>query len=169
MDVWCSVHACRAAFKALAYKKYQQVPLYLEWAPKDIWDTPPPAAPLANKAVAAAAAAAPKAAAANGAAAGQQQQAGGKGDGVAAAAAAAEDEDGDQAPTVSIYVKNLNFNTSDASLKNHFDKVVSAAGGQIHSAKVSWTAGYNLKYCLALEALSLLQLGRWQKFPVLPS
>ena len=51
------------------------------------------------------------------------------------------EEDGDQVSTVSIYVKNLNFNTSDTSLKNHFDKVVSAAGGQIHSAKVGLDAG----------------------------
>lgn len=131
-----SCAAPRAAFKALAYKKYQQVPLYLEWAPKDIWDTPPPAAPLTSKAPAAAAAA-PKAAA-NGTAvaAGTAQQMPAEAAAAAAAAGGEEEEDGDQVSTVSIYVKNLNFNTSDKSLKNHFDKVVSAAGGQIHSAKV---------------------------------
>jgi multiple RNA-binding domain-containing protein 1 len=106
--------------------------LYLEWAPKDIWDSPAPAAPAPGKA---AAAAGPKPAAAANGVDDSQQQAPGKADG-AAAAAAADDDDGDQAPTVSIYVKNLNFATSDASLKNHFDKVVSAAGGQVHSAKV---------------------------------
>lgn len=125
----------RAAFKALAYKKYQQVPLYLEWAPKDIWDTPPPAAPLASKAAPAAKAAAANGTAEGAAAGGRPQQAAGE----AAAAAgmgAEEEEDGEQVSTVSIYVKNLNFSTSDKSLKHHFDKVVSAAGGQIHSAKV---------------------------------
>lgn len=125
-------HACcRAAFKALAYKKYQQVPLYLEWAPKDIWDTPPPAAAAAVKPAAAAASAA-KAAAASAAAAGGEAAAGK----AEAVAAGGDDEDGDQAPTVSIYVKNLSFGTTDASLKAHFDKAVSSCGGQIHSAKV---------------------------------
>jgi multiple RNA-binding domain-containing protein 1 len=124
---------CRAAFKALAYKKYQQVPLYLEWAPKDIWDTPPPAAAAAVK-PAAAAVAAKAAAAASAAAAAGGEAAAGKAE--AAAAAGGDDEEGDQAPTVSIYVKNLNFGTTDASLKAHFDKAVSSCGGQIHSAKV---------------------------------
>ena len=31
----------RRAFKALAYKRYQHVPLYLEWAPKGIFSSPP--------------------------------------------------------------------------------------------------------------------------------
>ena len=37
-------HPCRA-FKALAFKRYQHVPIYLEWAPKDIFrpDAPKPA------------------------------------------------------------------------------------------------------------------------------
>ena len=37
-------HSCRA-FKALAFKRYQHVPVYLEWAPKDIFrpDAPKPA------------------------------------------------------------------------------------------------------------------------------
>jgi multiple RNA-binding domain-containing protein 1 len=137
---------CSAAFKALAYKKYQRVPLYLEWAPKDIWDTPPPAAAAAavKPATAAAAASAAKASAAASAAAGGEAAAG-KGEAAAAAAAAVaaaaagDEEEGDQAPTVSIYVKNLNFGTTDASLKAHFDKAVSSCGGQIHSAKVRLT------------------------------
>lgn len=131
--VWVS---CRAAFKALAYKKYQQVPLYLEWAPKDIWDTPPPAAPLTSKPAPAAAAAAAASDTAGEAARGQQPAKGAAAAAAAAAAAGDEEEDGEAEPTVSIYVKNLNFSTSDKSLKHHFDKAVSAAGGQIHSAKV---------------------------------
>ncbi len=30
------------------YKKFLHVPLYLEWAPKDVFTTPAPAAPLAR-------------------------------------------------------------------------------------------------------------------------
>lgn len=123
---------CRSAFKSLAYKKYQQVALYLEWAPKDIWDTPPSAAAAAKPTAAAAAAAAPVSSKAP--------------DQAAAAAAAADDEEDDQSgrPVGWIYVKNVNFSTTDAALKKHFDKAVSAAGGVIHSAKVSqWFLSVN--------------------------
>lgn len=131
---------CRSAFKALAYKKYQQVPVYLEWAPADIWDTPPPApAPATPNA---AAGNTSSAATASGAERGTtlpptSKQAVQQGGAAAAAAAADGDGDGDQvAPVVSIYVKNLNFATTDASLRAHFNKAVVAAGGQLHSAKV---------------------------------
>jgi multiple RNA-binding domain-containing protein 1 len=132
---WCH-HACRSAFKALAYKKYQQVPLYLEWAPRDIWDTPAPAAAAA--AAAASTAAATRAAAAA-PAEGQQAAAG---TAPAATEAAEEDaeDDGQDAAVACIYVKNLNFATGDAALRKHFDKAVSAAGGSIHSAKVRQTS-----------------------------
>ena len=47
----------RRAFKALAYKRYQHVPLYLEWAPKGIFSSPPaPRAAAAGKGAAVAAA-----------------------------------------------------------------------------------------------------------------
>lgn len=123
---------CRSAFKALAYKKYQQVPLYLEWAPADIWDTPAPAPATPN------AAAGTSAAAASGAEGGTTLPPTGKQAVQQAAAADGDgDGDGDQATAVvSIYVKNLNFSTTDASLRAHFNKAVVAAGGKIHSAKV---------------------------------
>jgi hypothetical protein len=135
---------CRSAFKALAYKKYQQVPLYLEWAPKDIWDTPAPAAAAAATAKPAAKpAAAPavdsKAAAGSAAADPAAGDAAAASNPAAAAAAAGDEgdeEDGTAAPVACIYVKNLNFATGDAALRKHFDKAVSAAGGSIHSAKV---------------------------------
>lgn len=122
----------KSAFKSLAYKKYQQVPLYLEWAPKDIWDSPPPAA-------AAAAAAKPKIAAAA-TAAGDSSPAAAAADksskDTPAAAAEGIEDEGQERSVGWIYVKNVNFSTSDAALKKHFDKAVSAAGGVIHSAKV---------------------------------
>eukprot|EP00775_Hariotina_reticulata_P011800 gene11800-11945_t len=43
------------------------------------------------------------------------------------------------------YQHNLNFNTTDAALRKHFDKAVSAAGGQIHSAKVARRKGADEK------------------------
>jgi hypothetical protein len=41
--------------QALAFKSYHHVPLYLEWAPRDIFNTPPPAQPSTQPAAAAAA------------------------------------------------------------------------------------------------------------------
>lgn len=117
-------HMCRAAFKALAYKKYQQVPLYLEWAPVGIWDTPPPAAPAATSP------SSPRPPA------GVKVHSKPLNDAAAAAQCLEDADDTEQGPVVSIYVKNLNFATTDASLKSHFDSAISAAGGQIHSAKV---------------------------------
>ncbi|KAG2451283.1 hypothetical protein HYH02_003889 [Chlamydomonas schloesseri] len=131
----------RSAFRSLAYKKYHHVPLYLEWAPADVFSGPPPA-----KAPAAAAAdkKAGGGAAASGAAAAKP--------GAAAPAAAdvhpSDQADGDAegdaaAPAVvgTIYVKNLAFATTDAALKKHFDKAVSAAGGSLHSALVARKQG----------------------------
>lgn len=118
---------CRSAFRGLAYKKYQHVPLYLEWAPKDIWEGDPAAAAAAaakRKAATSQLPQAPAAAAATG----------------TAAEAGVEAEDGEQGSAEQlnscIYVKNLNFGTTDAAFKKHFDKAVSAAGGTIHAAKV---------------------------------
>lgn len=96
------------AFKALAYKRYQHVPIYLEWAPANIFraDAPKAGGPLtrlAPNAPAAQLASAPAAADIGGNAAEN---------GAAAAAAvlpAVEDND-----TSTIYVKNLAFATGDS-------------------------------------------------------
>eukprot|EP00798_Chlamydomonas_sp_ICE-L_P010822 gene10822-16908_t len=134
----------RSAFKALAYKKFQHVPLYLEWAPKDIFSTPTPVeaihvkakAPAASeKAVARAAVAA--VAVARAAAAsndGDAQQA-------TTSAAADDAEDDGDGDSTTIFVKNLAFATTDAGLKKHFDKVMSSVGGSLHSARVAWKKG----------------------------
>ncbi|KAI8464255.1 MAG: hypothetical protein J3K34DRAFT_380531 [Monoraphidium minutum] len=124
----------RSAFKALAYKKYRHVPLYLEWAPRDVWGRPPPAAAPA----AAAAAAKPAAAAA---AQEQGQQQGGAATAAAAAEEGGDDGDGGGGPTGSIYVKNLNFTTTDAALAKHFDRAASAAGSRVVSARVARRPG----------------------------
>ncbi|GFR48899.1 hypothetical protein Agub_g10847 [Astrephomene gubernaculifera] len=128
----------RAAFRSLAYKKYHHVPIYMEWAPADVFSAPPPAQPAGKQlqqqpggatAATAAAGKAPKAAAAAAAAAGD----------AAADAAAAADGGGAVNPTTvgTIYVKNLAFATTDAAFRKHFDSAVSAVGGCLHSAVVA--------------------------------
>ncbi|EFJ46013.1 hypothetical protein VOLCADRAFT_63158, partial [Volvox carteri f. nagariensis] len=104
----------RAAFKSLAYKKYHHVPLYLEWAPADVFVLPsaPPCPPDAKAATE-----------------------------IEEAVTAAADDDGDAAanPAVlgTIYVKNLAFSTGDTPLRKHFEAAVAAAGGSLHSALVA--------------------------------
>lgn len=129
--------------QTLAYKKYQHVPLYLEWAPKDIFSTPPPSktveAPSSSKlplkkdgssSLKASAAKQDK---------GPGAQSGSKG----GADGTERDEDGEgtaaaatTGATASIYVKNVAFSTGDAAFKKHFDRAVSSVGGTMRSAKV---------------------------------
>lgn len=102
----------RAAQKGLAYRSYKHTPLYLEWAPLNAVDRKK-AASAANKASTAASAGAAKTAAAKTATAG---------------AAGAGEEDGDQQQYSSLFIKNLNFSTSEAGLRDHLAFLGAAEG-----------------------------------------
>lgn len=121
----------RRAFKALAYKRYQHVPLYLEWAPKGIFSSPPPPRPTGTSA--AAAAAQPSAVAATAPAAPAKGKAGKAKPGAAAPEAelltGLAEAQAEEAESSSIFVKNLAWATGEAALRTHFDAAVSAAGG----------------------------------------
>ncbi|KAF3447845.1 hypothetical protein FNV43_RR08551 [Rhamnella rubrinervis] len=107
----------RAAFKGLAYKRYKDAPLYLEWAPADILSQS--STSEGNEK--------------NGAIIGEhdvkrailEQQVGGISD---------VDVDPDRVESRSLYVKNLNFKTSDESLKKHFSEHMKE--GNILSVKI---------------------------------
>ncbi|KAI3455775.1 hypothetical protein Pfo_012438 [Paulownia fortunei] len=101
----------RAAFKGLAYKRYKDAPLYLEWAPGNILSQT--SADGGNKVV-------------------------GELD-VKRALLEQEDTtdadaDPDRIESRSLYVKNLNFRTSDESVKRHFAELMK--GGKILSVRV---------------------------------
>lgn len=113
----------RRAFKALAYKRYQHVPLYLEWAPKGVFSSPPPPRPAPGAAPTAAAAAAGKAAGV-GKAAGAGKEGAAAGELLTGLAEAQADD----VESSSIFVKNLAWGTGEVALKAHFDAAVSAAG-----------------------------------------
>jgi multiple RNA-binding domain-containing protein 1 len=120
----------RAAFAGLAYKRYQHVPLYVEWAAAAL--LPPPAARSQPGAAAAAAAKrAPVSAA---------EAALGKAAGAAAGGAGAEEdaEDGDAACT--LYVKNLAFATDDAALRRHFE-AAPVLRGHVRAVRVARKPG----------------------------
>ncbi|CAN1150822.1 Multiple RNA-binding domain-containing protein 1 [Linum perenne] len=108
----------RAAFRGLAYKRYKDAPLYLEWAPADILS------PSATS----------------------------KGDYTNNTAVDEDDVkrtileqtiqgtsetdiDPDRTESRSLYVKNLNFKTSDDSLKQHFSKLMKE--GKVLSARIT--------------------------------
>ncbi|KAL5539196.1 hypothetical protein UlMin_045233 [Ulmus minor] len=107
----------RAAFKKLALKRYKDAPLYLEWAPANI--LLPSSTPEGNEK--------------NDDAVGEQdakrvileQQVEGILD---------DDIDPDRVESRSLFVKNLNFKTSDENLKQHFTEHMKK--GTITSARV---------------------------------
>ena len=88
----------RKAFSTLAYRKYKHVPLYLEWAPRGVLE--------GRKET-------------------KSSSSDDKKNGATAAAAAAAAA-GEQAPTQAVYIKNINFETTQEALANH----VSALGFQ---------------------------------------
>ncbi|KAK8618630.1 hypothetical protein V6N13_132616 [Hibiscus sabdariffa] len=107
----------RAAFKGLAYKRYKDAPLYLEWAPDNVL----------NKSSAS------EGEKKNDAAVGEhdvkreilEQHVEGISD---------ADIDPDRIESRSLFVKNLNFKTTEETLKNHFTELVKE--GKIKSIRV---------------------------------
>ncbi|XP_042026020.1 multiple RNA-binding domain-containing protein 1-like [Salvia splendens] len=103
----------RAAFKGLAYKRYKDGPLYLEWAPGNILSQT--SAVDDDKAV-------------------------GELDAKKVVLKhqiediAEEDADPDRIESRSLYVKNLNFKTSEESVKKHFAEYMK--GGKILSVRI---------------------------------
>ncbi|XWS12276.1 hypothetical protein CRYUN_Cryun37aG0075600 [Craigia yunnanensis] len=107
----------RAAYKGLAYKRYKDAPLYLEWAPDNVLNKS--STSEGDKK--------------NNAAVGEhdvkrailEQHVEGISD---------ADIDPDRIESRSLFVKNLNFKTSEESLRNHFVELVKE--GQIQSIRV---------------------------------
>ncbi|KAI4297016.1 hypothetical protein L6164_036928 [Bauhinia variegata] len=106
----------RAAFRGLAYKRYKDAPLYLEWAPSNVLSQSSTSKDNEmNSAVGA-----------NDVKRLILEQ---NVEGISDA-----DIDPDRVEARSLFVKNLNFKTSDESLKQHFGKHIK--DGRILSAKV---------------------------------
>ena len=118
--------------QTLAYKKYQHVPLYIEWAPQGIFSTPPPSKEQQQQQQASRSKTAKAAVSKDGlqkggevsgsdaAAEGVQGMEGVQGAGSGGGGQEGED---DEESVSTLYVKNLAFATTDAALKKHFDKV----------------------------------------------
>jgi multiple RNA-binding domain-containing protein 1 len=121
----------RAAFAGLAFKRYQHVPLYVEWAAADL--LPPPTSGAAGGAKARAAGAKPAPVSAADAAGGARGSAPAGGD---------DDDDGDAdaGRGATLYVKNLAFATDDAALRRHFEGAP-VLKGHVRAARVARKPG----------------------------
>ncbi|XP_064648484.1 probable RNA-binding protein 19 [Lineus longissimus] len=98
----------KTAFRSLAYTKFQHVPLYLEWAPGEVFEKPQPVAME------------------TGDEAGSSKQPENEKD------AASSSDDDEPEPDSVLFVKNINFDTTDKDLEEKFSKC-----GPIHSASIA--------------------------------
>lgn len=115
------------AFKTLAFKRYRSVPIYLEWAPRDVFDA---AKEERNRAGAP-----------------DQTLMGGKAGETDRAGQAIKPSKSIKDPltliedssneSFTIFVKNLAFKTKKAAFEKHFRAAVQACGGEMRSAKIS--------------------------------
>lgn len=113
----------RAAFKGLAYKRFKDAPLYVEWAPEDVFSTPAPAQQQIPET--------------------SVQTPGGAAVAAAAARRAAEVAGIEEESSTTVFVKNLMFGTSDEKLKQHF---ASGKGGtSLRAVRVARRQGKNGK------------------------
>ncbi|KAI3864260.1 hypothetical protein MKX03_006093 [Papaver bracteatum] len=115
--VFLEANEARAAFKGLAYKRYKDAPLYLEWAPGNILSPSSTSDADAQK---------------YGVVGEKDVKRAIIEQGVEAISEV--DVDPDRVESRSLFVKNLNFRTSDENLKKHFTEKMKE--GRIQSAKV---------------------------------
>jgi multiple RNA-binding domain-containing protein 1 len=101
--------AAKKAFKGLAYTRFQRVPLYLEWAPQGVISAPTPADTTTQSASTGAAAASES-----------------TGD-----AGTPGDADASVSVPNTVYVKNVNFDTSEETLQSVF-----ATAGPIRAVRI---------------------------------
>ncbi|XP_024069444.2 probable RNA-binding protein 19 [Terrapene carolina triunguis] len=114
----------KRAFTKLAYSKFQHVPLYLEWAPMGVFSCPPPEKKQ------------PEIPGEEGEArlgtAGDETEEAKKGSEKIAVDEEEEDEDEESVPGCTLFIKNLNFATTEDTLKETFSKV-----GAVKSCTIS--------------------------------
>ncbi|XP_045152795.1 probable RNA-binding protein 19 isoform X1 [Echinops telfairi] len=117
----------RRAFRQLAYSKFHHVPLYLEWAPMGVFSSPAPqkGAPQDNmpsdtdkaEPEVVPAGETPAEEEAEGSSAKEEEE---------------EEEEEESLPGCTLFIKNLNFNTTETTLKEVFSKM-----GVVKSCSVS--------------------------------
>uniref|UniRef100_A0A7M4EJP2 Probable RNA-binding protein 19 n=1 Tax=Crocodylus porosus TaxID=8502 RepID=A0A7M4EJP2_CROPO len=109
----------KRAFTKLAYSKFQHVPLYLEWAPMDVFSCPPPEKKQPEI---------PEEAERARLGAGAEEMK----EGLEELAVEEEDEEDESVPGCTLFIKNLSFATTEETLKETFSKV-----GAVKSCTIS--------------------------------
>jgi len=102
------------AFKSLTFKRYKSVPIYLEWAPRDIFDHAKKSTKTSDK---------------------SEKKKPEKKE-ISAAMSSLKETVAD-ADSSTIFVKNLAFKTKKKSFENHFKDIVQDCGGEMKSAKIA--------------------------------
>lgn len=123
--VFSTASDARRAYNGLAYTKFQDTPLYLEWLPVEALRGGKPSGVSNDKD------------------SGTPLNEGEKDEHADIGKVAGDDDDG-ELNGCSVYVKNLNFETRDAGLKNHFEKALrkrSKIASSLRSAKVAMKRG----------------------------
>jgi multiple RNA-binding domain-containing protein 1 len=110
------MQAARAAFHGLAYKRFHHVPLYLEYAPRDVFDAP---APTASPRLG-----------------GTPEVIPGATSGSAVTGIAAADAEDENSESVTLFVKNVSFSTSADALKSFFGKCAATCGGKLRAVRM---------------------------------
>ncbi|XP_040207844.1 probable RNA-binding protein 19 [Rana temporaria] len=107
----------KQAFRKLAYTKFQHVPLYLEWAPMNVFNTPPAGkkAELVNEDK-------PE----------KEEKDNISPEHEAQTDRQSESEEEDTLPGCTLFIKNLNFSTSEENLREVFSKI-----GAVKSCSIS--------------------------------
>uniref|UniRef100_A0A1I8MYH3 RRM domain-containing protein n=1 Tax=Musca domestica TaxID=7370 RepID=A0A1I8MYH3_MUSDO len=121
---YCDPTEARHAFKKLAYSKFKNVPLYLEWGPEDVFTTTLNGEPLIPKI---------EKEDANVGLAEESQENSENGKQIEEAVDQEEDEENeDPEPNTTLFLRNLNFKTVRETVYSHFKRL-----GTIHTVEIA--------------------------------
>ena len=119
----------RKAFMSLAYKKFHSVPLYLEWAPRNIFSRAP-SKTVQKKTSSDVTADVPKS---------KESVPQDNLDAAIDVSAELISRDADETiDSSTIYIKNLSFKTDEKGIIVHFKSAIESHGGMLRSARVAW-------------------------------
>eukprot|EP00889_Picochlorum_renovo_P007719 jgi/Picre1/34749/NNA_002215.t1 len=117
-----SSHDASNAFKKLAFKRYRSVPIYLEWAPRDIFSHHKSSKSSMEKAP-------------TGLDTSHKETR--KVDPVGAALTSLQNGTDESTDSSTIFVKNIAFKTKKQGFEKHFRDTVRSCGGELKSAKIA--------------------------------
>ncbi|KAH8420426.1 hypothetical protein KR009_010309 [Drosophila setifemur] len=122
---YCDPSEARQAFKKLAYSKFKNAPLYLEWAPEEVFTTTLSGEPIIPKSE-------PKTEKQEEKVQKQQEEQKEQEAKEAPEPPRAEDADDEPEPNTTLFLRNLNFKTVKETVEEHFRHL-----GTIHTVEIA--------------------------------